>query len=115
SSPKWTRTPCPSLRTHHRRMGCQESDGDGRTLTMVDLDRDERKIDIHHIFPQKWCEDMSISPKIFNSIINKTAISYKANRMIGGKAPSKYLGQIQQHVQVQLDDASMNEVLHSHL
>lgn len=82
---------------------------------MVDLDRDERKIDIHHIFPQKWCEDMSISPKIFNSIINKTAISYKANRMIGGKAPSKYLGQIQQHVQVQLDDASMNEVLHSHL
>ena len=82
---------------------------------MVDLDRDERKIDIHHIFPQKWCEDMSISPKIFNSIINKTAISYKANRMIGGKAPSKYLGQIQQHVQVQLDDASMNEVLHTHL
>src|SRR5690606_17376063 len=33
SSPKWTRTPCPSLRTHHRRMRCQESDGDGRTLT----------------------------------------------------------------------------------
>ncbi len=25
---------------------------------MVDLDRDERKIDIHHIFPRKWCEDM---------------------------------------------------------
>src|SRR5690606_7099484 len=34
SSPKWTRTPCPSLRTHHRRMRCQESDGDGRTLTL---------------------------------------------------------------------------------
>src|SRR5690606_7131023 len=33
SSPKWTRTPCPSLRTHHRRMRCQGSDGGDRTLT----------------------------------------------------------------------------------
>jgi hypothetical protein len=82
---------------------------------MVDIDRDERKIDIHHIFPRKWCEDLKISPKVFNSIINKTAISYKANRMIGGKAPSKYLAQIQQHVQVQMHDASMNKVLESHL
>lgn len=53
---------------------------------MVDLDRDERKIDIHHIFPRKWCEDMKIPPNVFNSIVNKTAISYKANRMIGGSA-----------------------------
>ena len=82
---------------------------------MVDLDRDERKIDIHHIFPRKWCEDMSIAPKVFNSIVNKTAISYKANRMIGGKAPSKYLTQIQQHAQVQLDDAPMDDILRSHL
>src|SRR5690554_5904309 len=34
SSPKWTRTPCPSLRTHHRRMRCQGSDGGDRTLTL---------------------------------------------------------------------------------
>src|SRR5690554_3322279 len=34
-SPKWTRTPCPSLRTHHRRMRCQGSDGGDRTLTDV--------------------------------------------------------------------------------
>src|SRR5690606_3324281 len=34
SSPKWTRTPCPSLRTHHRRMRCQGSDGGDRTLTV---------------------------------------------------------------------------------
>ncbi|MFO1361351.1 MAG: DUF262 domain-containing protein [Burkholderiales bacterium] len=82
---------------------------------MVDLDRDERKIDIHHIFPRKWCEDVNVPPKVFNSIVNKTAISYKANRMIGGKAPSRYLAQIQQHAQVQLDDAPMDSVLRSHL
>lgn len=82
---------------------------------MVDLDRDERKIDIHHIFPRKWCEDAGISRKVLNSIINKTAISYKANRMIGGKAPSKYLAQIQEHTQVQVDEQRMNEILKSHL
>ena len=82
---------------------------------MTDLDRDERKIDIHHIFPQKWCEDQGIPRKVFNSIVNKTAISYKANRMIGGKAPSKYLRQLQDHAQVQLNDEPMNDVLRSHL
>ncbi len=82
---------------------------------MVDLDRDERKIDIHHIFPRKWCEDMNIPPRVFNSIVNKTAVSYKANRMIGGKAPSAYLNQIQRHAQVQLNDGPMDEILRSHL
>lgn len=84
-------------------------------VRMVDLDRDERKIDIHHIFPRKWCEDMKISPRVFNSIVNKTAISYKANRKIGGKAPSLYLEQIQKDAQVQLDDGAMDKILQSHL
>lgn len=82
---------------------------------MVDLDRDERSIDIHHIFPRKWCEDANIPDNVFNSIINKTAISYKANRMIGGKAPSKYLDQIQRHAQVKSDDSTMDAILRSHL
>lgn len=82
---------------------------------MVDLDRDERKIDIHHIFPRKWCAEEGIARKVCNSIINKTAISYKANRMIGGKAPSKYLAQIQGHSQVQLGNAGMDEIVRSHL
>ncbi|HEY2511802.1 MAG TPA: DUF262 domain-containing protein, partial [Polyangiaceae bacterium] len=80
---------------------------------MVDLDRDEWKIDIHHVFPKKWCLERRIPPKVFNSIVNKTAISYKANRSIGGKAPSEYLEQIQGHAQVRLDDAGMNEILNT--
>lgn len=82
---------------------------------MADLDRDECKIDIHHIFPRDWCEAQNIAPKVFNSIINKTPISYKANRMIGGKAPSRYLQQIQTHSQVQISEADQDDILHSHL
>lgn len=82
---------------------------------IMDIDRNERGIDIHHIFPKKWCEDKKIPAKIFNSIINKTAISYKANRKIGGRAPSVYLKQIQNDSAVQIDDNAMDEILGSHL
>lgn len=82
---------------------------------MVDLDRDDCKLDIHHIFPRDWCEKQRIAPKVFNSIVNKTPISYKANRMIGGKAPSKYLAQIRDHAQVQISDTEQDNILKTHL
>ena len=82
---------------------------------MVDLDLDDVKLDIHHIFPRKWCEDSDIPPRVYNAIVNKTAISYKANRMIGGSAPSKYLAQLQGHAQVKLADAEMDDILKSHV
>jgi hypothetical protein len=83
---------------------------------MVDIDRNEKGIDIHHIFPRKWCEeqDGKIPPRIFNSIVNKTAISYKANRKIGGSAPSEYLLKLQGSKAVQLDDERMNAILRTH-
>ena len=71
-------------------------------------------LDIHHIFPKAWCESNSISSDVYNSIINKTPISYKANRMIGGSAPSVYLHKLQQHTQVQMQDAEMDELVKSH-
>jgi hypothetical protein len=82
---------------------------------MIDLDLDDVKLDIHHIFPKKWCTDADIPPRVFNAIVNKTAISYKANRKIGGSAPSKYLAQIQNEPQVKLSDAEMDEILKSHV
>lgn len=48
------------------------------------------KIDVHHIFPQKWCKENNIEKRYYDSIINKTAISARTNRKIGGNAPSKY-------------------------
>lgn len=80
-----------------------------------ELDAEEVGLDIHHIFPQAWCESNGIARKSYNSIINKTPISYKANRMIGGSAPSLYLAKLQQHKQVGLEDAQMDALLASHL
>jgi hypothetical protein len=71
-------------------------------------------LDIHHIFPQEWCRTEGIDRKVFDSIINKTPISYKANRMIGKKAPSLYLDAIQKHKQVQIGDEDMDAILESH-
>jgi hypothetical protein len=79
-----------------------------------ETDRDGCQLDIHHIFPKAWCEGQQIPPKRYNSILNKTAISFKANRMIGGKAPSTYLNQLQNHQAVQLDEAAMDAILLSH-
>jgi hypothetical protein len=80
-----------------------------------ELDDEDVSLDIHHIFPRDWCEKHKIPRKAYDAIVNKTPISYKANRMIGGVAPSKYLPRLQQHKQVQLDDDSMDRILQSHL
>lgn len=81
---------------------------------MLDLDRNEKGIDIHHIFPRKWCEDRKIPARTYDSIINKTAVSLKANRKIGGSAPSIYLRQLQTDPAVKLSDDAMNEILRTH-
>src|SRR6266404_1313260 len=52
-------------------------------------------VDIHHIFPQDWCKSKSIKPKSYDSIINKTPLSYRTNRIIGGVAPSAYLAKLE--------------------
>ena len=49
------------------------------------------KIDIHHIFPAEWCKARKLDKRMWNSIINKTAISAKTNRIIGSKGPSDYI------------------------
>jgi hypothetical protein len=52
-------------------------------------------VDIHHIFPQKWCKAHRIQPSVYDSIINKTPLSYRTNRLIGGAAPSEYLAKLE--------------------
>lgn len=79
-----------------------------------DLDAEEVALDIHHIFPKAWCTAQGIKPAVYDSVINKTPISYKANRMIGGSAPSEYLRALQAHKQVGLEDGAMNALLESH-
>ena len=72
----------------------------------------EDSIDIHHIFPQHWCNQQGIDRNTFNSIINKTAISAGTNRSIGGRAPSAYLDTLQRNARIA--SADMDEILASH-
>ena len=46
--------------------------------------------DIHHIFPEAYCEKIGIPRKKYNCIVNKTPILPATNRSIGGNAPSEY-------------------------
>ena len=57
-------------------------------------------IDIHHIFPRSYCEKNNLSKEKWNSVVNKTPISYSTNREIGGVAPSEYLKKIEEKGQV---------------
>ena len=82
--------------------------------TIQELDTDEIALDIHHIFPRRWCEGKKIGRERYDSILNKTPISYIANRKIGGEAPSRYLPRIQREKHVALNDSEMDELLISH-
>jgi hypothetical protein len=70
-------------------------------------------IDIHHIFPVKWCEENGISKDDYNCIINKTPLSSRTNRIIRGDAPSKYLVRLQKRAEV--GDDEFQNILKSHV
>ena len=58
----------------------------------------DEHIDIHHIFPVRWCRDDAKPPVpkgLYDSIINKTPIDAFTNKIIGGSAPSKYLEKLE--------------------
>ena len=57
-------------------------------------------IDIHHIFPRAYCESQKYDKTLWNSVVNKTPITYSTNREIGGVAPSVYLSKIENKGQV---------------
>ncbi len=74
---------------------------------------EEEKIDIHHIFPQAWCKKQEIERKRMDCVINKTALSARTNRIIGGAAPSKYLLALEKRGNVTI--TTMDEILSTHL
>ena len=69
----------------------QQDCQDFLTGTNIDFKTyDDNNIDIHHIFPKRWCNSADIDEGDCNSIVNKTAISARTNRKLGGRAPSAY-------------------------
>ncbi|MEI2729145.1 MAG: DUF262 domain-containing protein [Candidatus Nanopelagicales bacterium] len=69
-------------------------------------------IDVHHIFPKKWCEDAGIEYRFVDSVVNKTAIDSKTNRTIGGHAPSTYTERLEHSAEI--DPMELDAILRSH-
>lgn len=72
----------------------------------------EKRIDIHHIFPKNWCARSTprIPASLYDSVINKTPIAADTNRRIGGNAPSVYLGRLRGDI----ESSVLDKVLAAH-
>lgn len=81
---------------------------------VLELEKMGEALDIHHIFPRNWCSKKQIDSKIYDSAVNKTPISARTNRKIGGDAPSKYIHRVQKDPQVGLSNEQMDVILQSH-
>ena len=69
--------------------------------------------DIHHIFPEAYCEKVGIPRERYDCVVNKTPILYATNRSIGGSAPSIYLSRILSKVG-DMDEADLRDRVESH-
>lgn len=79
-------------------------------------------VDIHHIFPKAWCESQKLPASLYDSVVNKTPLGYRTNRIIGGVAPSSYLEKLERGkagtngeiIEPPIDKAALAEYLKSH-
>jgi hypothetical protein len=69
-------------------------------------------VDIHHIFPQKWCDNHNIDNALVQSIVNKTPISSATNRFISAKAPSRYVGELADRARITADEIQASITAH---
>lgn len=74
-------------------------------------------VDIHHIFPRSWCKNNGKDWKTYDSILNKTPLSYRTNRRIGGEAPSIYLTKLEKgsKTHTPMPTETLNQYLETHL
>ena len=70
--------------------------------------------DIHHIFPEAYCNRVGIPRQKYNSIVNKTPILAETNRSIGGNAPSVYARGILKKVDG-LTETELRDRIESHM
>ena len=73
----------------------------------------DMSVDIHHIFPQAWCNKNNIDDEHRESIVNKTMLSARTNRVIGGVAPSSYVDKIERTAKI--SESELDELLRPHL
>lgn len=92
------------------RHGCRDFiDGAGTDLMTFH----NKDIDIHHVFPQKWCKARNLDPRVFDSIVNKTPLSKLSNIKVSGDAPSIYLRRIENDTRI--TSSALDDILRTHL
>jgi hypothetical protein len=72
----------------------------------------DESTDIHHIFPRAHCESKGYIKEKWNSIVNKTPLFARTNRILGGNAPSVYLNKIESENKVSAAD--LDKYIESH-
>lgn len=70
----------------------------------------EDDVDIHHVFPAAWCEKQGLPKRVWNCIANKTPLTARTNRSIGGHAPSTYLSSLEKKV----GRGRLDEIIETH-
>ena len=75
--------------------------------TFLDLD-----VDIHHVFPRKWCDSRGIDPHLRDSIVNKTPLGRSTNIAIGGASPKDYVPKLEKRAQI--DATRLDGIIASH-
>ncbi|MET8087442.1 DUF262 domain-containing protein [Micromonospora sp. NPDC005237] len=70
-------------------------------------------VDIHHVFPKKWCDDNKIPRNLRESIINKTPLAGKTNRFIGGASPAAYVPKLEGAAAIGSDE--LDAIIGAHL
>ncbi|RAS59241.1 hypothetical protein C8D87_115101 [Lentzea atacamensis] len=84
----------------------------GTGSDMSDENYFDNAVDIHHVFPKAWCEKQGIPSADYNSILNKTPLTARTNRIIGGRAPSAYLRGLAKSAETTPEQVDLN--VHSH-
>ena len=79
---------------------------------MSDENYFDNAVDIHHVFPKVWCEKAGIDANRYNSILNKTPLTARTNRIIGGRAPSVYLRSLAKNAET--TDETIDHNVQSH-
>jgi len=71
------------------------------------------RVDIHHVFPKKWCNEHGIVSWMRESIVNKTPLASKTNQMVGGVSPADYMPKLESAAG--LSSSELDAVIAAHL
>jgi hypothetical protein len=69
-------------------------------------------IDIHHLFPRDYCKKKGYPITKVNSVVNRTPLSARTNKVIGSASPQDYLKRLTQNHNISED--SLKSLVSSH-